>query len=180
MRLILDTCVLFPVATREILLNYAKTGGFDPVWSSRILDELKRAAEAKLSTEDAIRTKGEIALMNAWFPRAMAAEWEALVDEIELPDPNDTHVVAAAQVGGADGIITFNIRDFPKRTLAPLRLFSQHPDEFLRNAWITDGQRLKAAMTPLATTATAHGASFRSFLKRASLPRLGKLWDADA
>lgn len=179
MRLILDTCVLFPVATREILLNYARAGGFDPVWSTRILEEWERAAETKLSSEDAIRAKGEIALLNAWFPQAMVAEWEALVDETELPDPSDAHVVAAAHAAHADGIVTFNIRDFPNNILAPLGLSRLHPDEFLRNAWLADGQRLKAAMTPLATAATAHGASFRSFLKRASLPRLGKLWDAE-
>lgn len=180
MRLVLDTCVLFPVATREILLNYAKAGGFYPVWSSRILDEWTRAVQAKLSATDAIRVVGDIALMNAHFPFAMAEDWGKLEGEVELPDANDAHVVAAAQAGSAKGVITFNIRDFPLRTLTPLGLARQHPDEFLRNAWLRDGQRLQAAMKPLATTAKANGVSFRSFLKRADLPRLGKLWDADS
>lgn len=179
MRMVLDTCVLFPVATREILLNYARTGGLDPVWSPRILDEWTRAAEAKLSPADAARAAGDIALTKAQFPHAMAEVWEKIEDEVELPDPNDAHVVAAARAGSAKGVITFNIRDFPMRALTPLGLSRQHPDEFLRNAWLCDGQRLQAAMTPLADAATAHGASFRTFLKRANLPRLGKLWDAD-
>lgn len=180
MRLVLDTCVLFPVATREILLNYAKSGGFNPVWSSRILDEWIRAADAKLSPADAARVSGEMALMKAQFPYALAEDWETLEDEVELPDPNDAHVVAAARAGSAVGVITFNIRDFPMRTLTPLGLSRQHPDEFLRNAWLRDGQRLQAAMMPLADTAKANGASFRTFLKRANLPRLGKLWDSEA
>ncbi len=179
MRMVLDTCVLFPVATREILLNYARVGGFVPVWSSRILDEWARAAAAKLSPADATRVLGDMALMKAQFPDAMAENWEELEDQAQLPDPNDAHVVAAALAGSAAGVITFNIRDFPVRALAPLGLSRQHPDEFLRNAWLCDGQRLQAAMTPLADAATAHGASFRAFLKRANLPRLGKLWDAD-
>ncbi len=179
MRLVLDTCVLFPVATRQILLNYAKTGGFEPVWSSRILDEWVRAAEAKLSSPDIARVTGDMALMKAQFPAALAEGWEKLVDDALLPDPNDAHVVAAARAGSAKGVITFNIRDFPLRTLTPFGLSRQHPDEFLRNAWLRDGQRLQAAMTPMANAARANGASFRTFLKRASLPRLGKLWEAD-
>lgn len=177
MRLVLDTCVLFPVATRQILLNYAKAGGMDPVWSSRILDEWTRAAEAKLSPLDAARTAGDIAIMNAQFPYAMADGWEEIADEVELPDPNDAHVIAAARAGSATGILTFNIRDFPLRALTPLGLSRQHPDEFLRNAWLSDGHRLQAAMAPLADAAMANGMPFRTFLKRANLPRLGKLWD---
>lgn len=179
MRLVLDTCVLFPVATREILLNYAKTGGFDPVWSSRILEEWRRAADSKLSPTDSARVAGDIALMKVQFPLAMTEDWEELESDMQLPDPNDAHVVAAAQAGSAKGVITFNIRDFPIRALTPLGLSRQHPDEFLRNAWLQDGQRLQAAMTPLADAAKANGASFRKFLKRANLPRLGKLWEVD-
>lgn len=178
MRFVLDTCVLFPVATREILLNYARAGGFEPVWSVRILEEWRCSAEAKLSAEDAARAKGDMALMTAQFPAAMSEGWEAFQDDVHLPDPDDAHVVAAARFADADGIITFNIRDFPQRILTPLGLGRSHPDEFLRNAWLRDGQRLEAAMRPIAEAATANGGSFRVFLKRANLPRLGKLWEA--
>ena len=177
MRFVLDTCVLFPVATREILLNYAKSGGFSPIWSSRILDEWTRAADAKLSAEDAARVRGDIALLTAQFPEALVVGWEAIEDEVTPPDPNDAHVIAAARAGHTNGVITFNIRDFPLRMLTPLGLSRVHPDEFLRNAWLRDGQRLEAAMRPIADSATAHGKSFRTFLKRANLPRLGKLWE---
>jgi len=177
MRLVLDTCVLFPVATREILLNYARDGGFEPLWSARILEEWRRSADAKLPAEDAARSAGDLALLTAHFPKALVEGWEAYQDDIRLPDPNDAHVVAAAQAAGADGIITFNIRDFPQRALGPLGLSRIHPDEYLRNAFLRDGQRLQAAMQPIADVATAHGASFRTFLKRANLPRLGKVWE---
>ena len=178
MRLVLDTCVLFPVATREILTNYARAGGFEPVWSARILEEWRRAVEAKLSAEDAVRSAGDMALLVARFPEAMVEGWEAHLDDVHLPDPDDAHVVAAASATGAEGVITFNIRDFPQRALAPLGLSRIHPDEFLRNAFLRDGQRLQAALQPIADAATAHGASFRSFLKRANLPRLGKIWES--
>lgn len=177
MRYVLDACVLFPTATREILLNYAKAGGFHPVWSARILEEWIRAADAKLSAEDAVRARGDIALMTARFPGAMATGWQALEAEATPPDPNDAHVVAAARASGADGVITFNIRDFPQRLLTPLGLSRSHPDMFLHGAWLRDRQRLEAAMRPIADAAVANGATVRAFLKRANLPRLGKAWD---
>ena len=50
-----------------------------------------------------------------------------------LPDPNDGHVLAAAIVGHADAIVTFNLEDFPAAALAPFGVEAQHPDDFLLN-----------------------------------------------
>lgn len=47
-----------------------------------------------------------------------------------MRDANDRHVVAAALVGRADVIVTFNLKDFVADQL-PGDLFSQAPDEFL-------------------------------------------------
>lgn len=180
MRMILDTCVLFPVATREILLNYSKAGGFTPIWSDRILEEWRLAAEAKLSEEDSIMAAGDRALLGAHFPNSLATDWERLQDEVTSPDPDDAHVIAAARAGQADGIITFNLRDFPMCCLAPYGLYCIHPDEFLRNAFLRDRQRLQSALVPLADAAAVKGLSFRTFLKRGNLPRLGKAWELDS
>ena len=181
MRLILDTCVLFPVATREILLNYARVGGFEPLWSPRILEEWRRVADAKLLGEDLARAHGDIALLGAHFPKAVVENWASMEADVFLPDPNDTHVVAAARAGVCDGVITFNIRDFPRKDLASFRLHALHPDEFLRSALLRDGVRLRSALAPIAEAVEAKGQSFRQFLKRGKLPRLGKVWEsADA
>lgn len=176
-RLFLDACVLYPVATREILLNYARAGGFAPVWSGRVLEEWARAAAAKLGPEDEARARGDAALLRARFPEGEAAGWEAIEAEIRSPDPADAHVIAAARVGGAEAIVTFNIRDFPLKALRPVGLGRLHPDEFLTGALARDGQRLEAALGPLAEAAARRGVSFRAFLKRAALPRLGKAWE---
>lgn len=50
---------------------------------------------------------------------------------IRLPDVDDRHVVAAAVQGGAQGIITANIKDFPAAALKPLGLEAVNPDDFL-------------------------------------------------
>ena len=59
--------------------------------------------------------------------------YEPFIETISLPDPNDRHVVAAALIGHADAIVTFNLRDFPNEALYPLGLEAQHPDDFVVN-----------------------------------------------
>lgn len=41
--------------------------------------------------------------------------------------------MAAAIVGHADAIVTFNTKDFPEAALAPYGIVVQHPDEFIVN-----------------------------------------------
>lgn len=48
-----------------------------------------------------------------------------------LPDPDDRHVLAAAIVGHADAIVTFNLDDFPQPYLAQFNIEVQHPDRFV-------------------------------------------------
>lgn len=57
--------------------------------------------------------------------------YEKLASSIELPDPDDQHVVATAIVSHADAIVSFNIKDFPQAVLLPYGLEVQHPDEFV-------------------------------------------------
>jgi hypothetical protein len=52
---------------------------------------------------------------------------------LELPDPDDRHVLAAAIVGRCDVIVTQNLKDFPADALDRYVIDKQHPDEFLSN-----------------------------------------------
>ncbi|MEL7465845.1 MAG: PIN domain-containing protein [Pseudomonadota bacterium] len=180
MRLFLDACVLYPVATREILLGYAKAGGFAPLWSARVLEEWARAAGAKLGAEDEARARGAAALIGALFPGGLVEGYEAREAEVWSPDPADAHVIAAAIVGEAEGIVTFNTRDFPLRELRIHGLERLHPDEFLARRLREGDERLADALGPLADLAAGRDLAFRKFLKRAALPRLGKAWEEAA
>ncbi len=57
--------------------------------------------------------------------------YEKLIPSLTLPDANDRHVLAAAIYAGADAIITYNLSDFPARTLEQYGIEAQHPDEFI-------------------------------------------------
>jgi len=165
MRLVLDACVLFPDTVRAVLLDYAAAGGFTPLWSERITEEWARAAERRMSAGAAARAQA--ALMAARFPGARVTGWQAHADIAGLPDKADAHVIAAAVAGRADGIVTFNTRDFPLRVLAAHGLARLHPDEFLRLEYAPGGP-IDAALDRLATP------DLRRWLKHSGLPRLAK------
>lgn len=57
---------------------------------------------------------------------------EALIDSLQLPDPDDRHVLAAAIHAGADAIVTFNLKDFPEKTMDLYNLEVLHPDDFIQ------------------------------------------------
>lgn len=59
--------------------------------------------------------------------------YEPLLSSVELPDPDDRHVLAAAIKGRADLIVTFNLKDFPEAVLDGFGIEAQHPDEFITN-----------------------------------------------
>ena len=46
-------------------------------------------------------------------------------------DPKDRHVLAAAVRGGADTVVTFNLKDFPDEAGEPYGIGTCHPDSFL-------------------------------------------------
>ena len=69
--------------------------------------------------------------MNEHLPDARVQDWETLLPSVPtMRDPDDRHVVAAALMGRADVIVTFNLKDFDEAAL-PGALFAQSPDEFL-------------------------------------------------
>ena len=49
----------------------------------------------------------------------LISDYEEIIPTLKLPDPDDRHVLAAAIVGQADLIITFNLDDFPPDELEP-------------------------------------------------------------
>lgn len=135
----LDTCVLVPSVLRDLLLELGTNPAYRPLWSERVEEELARAIRSRHGSkgrdpeETDAYIKRLLRNMNAALPDARVSGWEGLADQMANgPDPGDTHVIAAAVLGQADVIVTFNLKDFPGDIL-PGKLFAQHPDEFLRD-----------------------------------------------
>jgi len=134
---LLDACVLVPSALRDVLLEVGTTPAFRPLWSEKIETEMEQAI-LRLHTKrdrDQEESQGYVARlrrqMNKALPDAQVRDWESMMPLVpEMRDPDDRHVVAAALVGRADVIVTFNLKDFEDASL-PGDLFSQSPDDFL-------------------------------------------------
>ena len=132
---IYDACVLFPAPLRDLLLQLATTGLFRARWTERIQQEWIRALLERrkdLTPEQLDRTR---AMMEAAVPDCLITGYEPLEAAVELPDPDDRHVLAAAIRGQAAVIVTSNLKDFPPEHLARWDIEAQHPDEFIRHAF---------------------------------------------
>jgi hypothetical protein len=153
---LLDTCVLVPSRARDVLLEVASTGVYRPLWSSEILAELDRTLRLLLAKREASRDQADAYLaqlfrqMETAFPDALVTDWEALAQTTQLPDPDDRHVVAAAQVGHADVIVTDNLAHFPAAEL-PAPLVTQSLDQFLLDSLDLHAGRVVSAVRIVAS-----------------------------
>ncbi|MGZ4523824.1 MAG: PIN domain-containing protein [Mycobacteriaceae bacterium] len=135
---LLDANVLVPYTLTDILLRLSEAGFFRPLWTTEVLAETERTLAHLYPDVDSSRFHDRLAAMDLFFTDATVTGWESLLDSIELPDPDDRHVVAAAVVGGADAIITANLTDFTDDTLAAFDIVAVHPDTFLLDQWDLD------------------------------------------
>jgi predicted nucleic acid-binding protein len=127
---LLDACTLVPIALADTLLRVAEKGLYRPLWSDRILTEAQEAIE---EIHPGIDVQKRFTDMRDAFDDALVTGWEELESAISLPDNDDRHVVATAIRGGAQAIVTFNMKDFPATTLGRLGLQAIDPDTFLQD-----------------------------------------------
>ncbi|APE43614.1 PIN domain-containing protein [Sulfitobacter alexandrii] len=176
MRVLIDTCVLYPTVMREMVLGVAAQGLFEPVWSARILEEWARAA-VKLGADGEVQARAEIALLRRDWPAAERAAAPGIEARLWLPDPDDLHVLAVAVDSSADAIMTLNAKDFPKGTLAEEGLDRIDPDQYLTALWVDHPTKVTTVADHVLNTARAlsgHPWDMRALLKKARLPRLAK------
>jgi hypothetical protein len=177
MKVMLDACVLYPTVMREVLLGAARAGLYEPQWSNRILEEWARAA-ARHGSTDEVSARATATMMNVNFPRAVIKPSPDLEKRLWLPDAFDIHVLAAAIRGSSDTIVTMNAKDFPRNILAEEGLRRDDPDIFLWTlAQEYPDTLLDIVMEVKATADVMSGSEWtvRALMKKARLPRLGKL-----
>lgn len=80
--------------------------------------------------------------MNSAVEDCLVEHYDYLIDSLHLPDPDDRHVLASAIVGHADAIVTFNLKDFPEKSVASHQIDILHPDDFLLAQYDLDPIRM--------------------------------------
>jgi predicted nucleic acid-binding protein len=146
-----DACVLYPFSLRDLLVELAVTRLFDARWTNRIHDEWVRNLledHPEISLMQLERTKK---LMNQAVLDSLITDFEHFIPSINLPDPNDAHVVAAAVACKAGRIVTFNLKDFPDATLQPLGILAIHPDDFVLEIMSLDALAVVKAVSACQT-----------------------------
>lgn len=108
-----DACVLYPAPLRDLLMHLALLDLYRARWTKIIQEEwienlLRNRPD--LTREQLNRTRD---FMDAHVRDCLVTGFESLIPFLELPDPKDRHVLAAAIRSGASVIVTFNERDFP-------------------------------------------------------------------
>ena len=143
---LLDANVLYPAGLRDLLLRLADHYLHAPLWSADIHEEWMRNLLADRPDIEAGVLERTRAVMDGHFPDAVVTGYETLAATLDLPDPDDRHVLAAAILGGADFIVTRNLRDFPADRLAPHGLAAQHPDAFVVELFEADADAVLDAV----------------------------------
>lgn len=127
---LLDANVLYPARLRDLLIRLAIAGLYQARWSEQILDEcFDNLLENRpdLTQEQLARTRQ---LMTTALPDASVADYEDRIADLDLPDPDDRHVLAAAVAAGASLLVTDNLDDFPAERI-PEGLRVASTDEFV-------------------------------------------------
>jgi hypothetical protein len=132
---IFDACVLYPFHLRNIVVQIAVDHLVDARWTDEIHDEWIRSLIADVPGIPIERLQITRKLMNDALPDATVTGYQAHLEAITLPDPDDRHVVAAAITTGASVILTWNLRDFPTKELKKHCLVRQTPDVFLTDLY---------------------------------------------
>lgn len=116
---IYDACVLYPSTLRDVLMEIAQIGLVQAKWSDQILDETFRNLKEDRPDLDPAKLDRTRALMARAVRDCLVKGHEPLVDVMDLPDPDDRHVLAAAVRAKAQAIVTFNLKDFPAEACRP-------------------------------------------------------------
>ena len=125
---VLDTCALYPAHLRDTLLRLAERGLYRALWSTDIIEELKRSlvrADVEPGSVGRLITE-----MRRAFPDSEVTGYLPLVGSMTC-DPKDRHVLAAAVRSNAAAVVTLNVDDFPAASTEPFEVDVIHPDAFL-------------------------------------------------
>ncbi|MGW7519780.1 PIN domain-containing protein [Streptomyces sp. NPDC054796] len=126
-----DANVLYPSTLRDVLIRVAQVGLVQAKWTDQILDETFRNLKKNRPDIDPHKLDRTRELMSGAVRDVLVKGHEPLIEVLDLPDPDDRHVLAAAIRAKAQVIVTFNLSDFPAEKLSVWDVQAVHPDAFI-------------------------------------------------
>ncbi|WKE71818.1 PIN domain-containing protein [Streptomyces sp. WP-1] len=90
-----DANVLYPSTLRDVLIRVAQAGLVQAKWTDQILDETFRNLKEKRPDLDPSKLDRTRELMAGSIRDVLIKGYEPLVEVLDLPDPDDRHVLAA-------------------------------------------------------------------------------------
>lgn len=126
-----DACVLYPAPLRDLLMYLALSDLYRAKWTNEIHEEWIRnvlSDRRDLKREFLERTRDK---MNSSVLDCLVENYKHIIPTVELPDQDDRHVLAAAIHSESSIIVTYNLKDFPKKVMYQYGIEAQHPDDFL-------------------------------------------------
>ena len=149
---VLDANVLYPQWLRDLMLTLAALGYYEPLWSDRIIEEMRRNVLADHPDIDPDRFDAvTINALRRAFPNAWIRVEDDLVERMDNA-PEDRHVLAAAIAGDANAIVTANVDDFAgSRHVASGQIAIESPAAFLTTVLDGHPDTLADALMHLAT-----------------------------
>ncbi len=161
-----DASVLHPFTLRDLLIRVAQAGLVQAKWTDMILDETFRSITRRRPDLNSERLERTRTLMCAAVRDCLVFGYEPLIEAVELPDPDDRHVLAAAITARAQVIVTSNLKDFPETALSPWNIEAKSPDDFILDQFHLDGPAVHGAVQRVADGWTKPPGSVNDVLDR--------------
>jgi predicted nucleic acid-binding protein len=150
-----DANALYPNTLRDLLIRIAQLPYLvQAKWTEKILDEVAEALRKNFPDISDEKTDRLRDLMNAAVRDCLVHDYEPLIGSLDLPDPDDRHVLAAAIKVNAQEIVTWNVRHFPRERLAPWNIRAKSPEDFVLDQIGIDRQAVWACVQQIVDSRT--------------------------
>lgn len=149
---VLDACVLYPAAQRDLLMWLAATGTIRAHWTNQIHDEWMRNVAQDCGVERSVLERVR-QLMDRAAGDALISGYRDYERLFPNTDAKDRHVAAAAVAArkrcGAERvtIVTWNLKDFDRKEMAAAGITAENPDAFLCRLLTETPEKTVAAFT---------------------------------
>jgi hypothetical protein len=163
---IYDACVLHPSTLRDLLIRIAQSGLVRARWTEAILDETFASVAERCPDISPANLQRTRELMCRAVRDCLVTGYEPIVEVLDLPDPDDRHVLAAAIRSGAQVIVTDNLKDFPATVLDQWGIEAKSADDFVLDQLHLDTPSIYVAVQQIADAWRMPPGTFADVLDR--------------